>query len=288
MKKVLISITTRYDSANYFGLCYPSVLANVGDFELTIMVLDYGVEKTAMFQNAAKHNKQTIYTHRPNAGFCSNINFSIAMGLFLGYDYIGHVNDDAILPSNFVHEGLKLLDNPPDVRAIGFVGGVQQDCDTSEISISDMTLMQFDPAQDRDEMIDDITGKWGDFSAWIAKSGALKDTGKLDEAFDPTGILADNDYLIRMRKAGWEPYRNYRMPYLHAKGVTQRKYREGWPNDEVSQKNVAYFIGKWGTHPWQGARETLYDTPFGKEVEDDRVCSTLEEAEIIKEMYFGE
>jgi GT2 family glycosyltransferase len=118
----------------------------------------------------------------------------------------------------------------------------------------------------REQETVDLQGQWGDFSAWVAPLKVLNQVGSLDVAFDPTGMIADNDYLLRIRNAGYGTWRSYMMPFLHAKGVTQRPLRPGFPKDEIGIKARLYFKRKWGVDPYAG-KPALFDRPFGGELD---------------------
>jgi len=259
MKIVSVVITTRSRNLPYYAVGYPSVLDNRGDFSLHTVVTDFSGHREMALEALVPADH--VYTHRPGAGFCSNVNTGMFIALGIGADYFGHVNDDARLPPDFFQNAIKTLEMAPDV---GFVGGVQQI--TDEVCISPERFASW-PIQEgvrgaRDE-IDDLLGRWGDFSAWLVKREVLLAVGELDEAFDPVGIMADNDWIWRIRRAGYRAFRDYGMPYVHAKGVTQRPLRPEWPNDSVGNANAVYFRKKWGTEPREALKEARFADPFG-------------------------
>lgn len=263
IKKILLTITTCAENIDYLKLSLPAAMANETKHEFVIFVLDFSSEETEEIK--AMVPRPHVYVHRSGKGFCNNLNYGIAMGLWLSYDYIAHVNDDAVIPPYFIDEGVNFLEENWNAA---FVAGVQQTSNGGvRYSAEELSRMMMPPQIDVSMKISNLKMKWGDFSAWIAKAMAVKDIRYLDEVFDPVGIMADNDWVWRLRRANWECYRNFRMSYLHAKGVTQRRYRPGWPNDEVTKKVRNYFIAKWGVDAWSNATEAEFDMPFNRKEE---------------------
>lgn len=262
MGKILCVITTYDENYEYFKLAMESLLGNKTNEEVVIFVVDFSREGSKEIGDLVC--KPHVYVNRSGKGFCNNINFGITMALWLGYDYFAYFNDDVMVQPDFFDKGVEFLNHNDK---IGFVSGVQQETNAITIRASVLKNLKMPMSLDRSELIDDLRGKWGDFSAWIAKTEAIRSVRYLDEELDPVGIIADNDWLLRLRLAGWQCWRNYKMRFLHAKGITQRKHRPGWPNDEVTIKARTYYISKWGTDPWSDAKRPLFDKPFNRDPE---------------------
>lgn len=275
MNRIFLTITTCDENYDYFELAYKSLASNIFSGEVVLMVIDFGSEPSSRIEKLVK--PPNSYVSRSNKGFCNNLNFGIAMSLWLGYDYYGHANDDVIVMSDFFKNAVDFLTNH---EKAAFIGGVQQETNAVTIPALVLKRLKMPMPFDKVEKIDDLRGRWGDFSAWLAKTKAIRDIRYLDEEFDNTGIMADNDWLLRFRLAGWECWRNYKMRFLHGKGITQRKHRPGWPNDDVTKKARAYYISKWGSDAWSNDKESLFKTPFNRRREvsvygDDEYCSGL-------------
>jgi len=68
-----------------------------------------------------------------------------------------------------------------------------------------------------------------------------------------------------MAKAGFKMYRNGRMRFFHAKGVSQAAlYRMPRPNvpDPLKDKNYQYFKNKWGITDDTKSIDDLSEKPF--------------------------
>lgn len=280
MSRIMFAITTCDENYDYFELTYASFLRNNISDELVIMVIDFSDEESERIRNLVK--SPNMYVSRSGQGLCNNLNFGITMALWLNYDYFGYSNDDVIVMPDFFSRGLEFLGANDKA---GFVGGVQQETNAVTIPAAVLKNLKMPMPTNRVEKIDDLKGKWGDFSAWLAKTKVIRDVRYLDEEFDPVGIMADNDWLLRLRMAGWECWRSYLMRFLHGKGITQRKHRPGWPNDPVTKKSRAYYIAKWGTDCWSDEKEPLFDKPFNKEPDewsygDDEYCSRMRRLQV--------
>lgn len=258
---LIVGVTTCDKNTEYFKLCYESLLRQEGNFNIKIVVIDFSENPSEGIVEEMGLGPAT-YVFRPKAGFCSNLNYLFSLALLAGFDYVGYVNDDVILPGDFFKNGVELVSALP-VRS--FVAGVQQE--TNEVSIPPVELakMDFPKPEKMFQKIETLQGKWGDFSAWVTSVDLIKAVGNMDEAFDPVGLIADNDYLWRIRRLDCAPIRSYMMPYLHAKGVTQRSYRPNFPYDAVGVENRTYFKEKWGTDPYSGLRTAPFEQPFNKD-----------------------
>lgn len=242
---ICVIITSSAKNSAYCALAIDTLLSQDSPMKKFINVLDFSgqAEEFEFLKGRA------YYANRKGKGFCANVNHGIGTSALTGADYMLYINDDVRLPPHFISRALFTLSD----RKVGFVSGVQQTTDLVCIPADCFGELQFPKSVDVTDNIDDLMGKWGDFSAWMADVSFLTRVGALDERFDPVGILADNDYLLRARNAGYVPKRDYGMMYLHAKGVTQRQYRPGWPNDKVLVKAKKYFMKKWGIDPYAKA-----------------------------------
>lgn len=262
--KLLLNITTCDKNISYLKNLIDSLMENTFKIPTVILILDYSKNSEAVTKfleplNIEKENLKFIYLHRPDSGFCRNINTTIALAYLTDVKYVGHMNDDIIISENTINKLLNRIKND-----IVFCSGVQQEGSEVQISSEDLKKIKFPKNEDRIEVIKDTKGKWGDFSLWIAKQEVLRKVGKLDEAFDPVGILADNDMLFRLRKTGYKAVRDYNVRYLHAKGVTQRTYREGFPKDKVLMKARIHFFNKWNMDVYSGDEGNSFEFPFNK------------------------
>lgn len=259
--KISTIIATRNENYNFFKLAYDSARkAGCNKGENKIYVFDFTSKYSSHGDKISKIvESQDLFLKRPGEGFCSNYSFGMALANLGGYEYICCLNDDLIIPPNFLHNAVEFLE---EQKGAGFVGGVQQWCKEVQISPERLIEMPMPAGYKVAAEFTDLRGVWGDFSAFVIRREAMRDTGHLDSNFDPTGILADNDWLLRMRKAGWETWRCNNMRYLHGKGITQREFRPNFPYDDVGIKNRAYFIQKWGCDPYGDQDCKTYDKPF--------------------------
>jgi GT2 family glycosyltransferase len=247
-------ITSSGKNADYCKLALDSLLAQDCNERIVATVVDFSNQPDKF--EFAQHKAN--YSNREGCGFCSNVNYGMGMATLLGAEYYLYINDDVRLPVHFVRRGIETL----QCNDVGFVSGVQQTTDLVQIPANCLKDLHFPNGADVTVPIDDLMGKWGDFSAWIARTDVMIKVGGMDMFYDPVGIIADNDYVLRLRKAGFRPARDYGMMYLHAKGVTQREHRPGWPNDEVLNRARTYFRQKWGVDPYTGNISDVYEREF--------------------------
>ena len=254
MADICAIITTSGKNAEYCELAVKSVLEQDTGRKIVTVVLDFSGESDRFLFLG----ERCLYVDRKGCGFCSNINYGIGIAALVGADYYLYLNDDVILPKHFVDTAIDILGD----LDTGFVSGVQQVCENDKIGIEEFKKLEMPKSIPAMVEIDDLQGKWGDFSAWMMRLQTIMDVGSMDCYFDPVGIIADNDYLLRIRKRGYKAYRNYAMSYLHAKGVTQREYRPGWPQDDVLKRARLYYAQKWGVDPYTGRTEQIYEREF--------------------------
>lgn len=89
----------------------------------------------------------------------------------------------------------------------------------------------------------------GSFSFFILSKEAFETVGKFDENFKPA-YFEDDDYLVRLRNAGYTPKRLQHVQYFH---VRQGTVKHG--NDiqkaytDFMARNLEYYRKKWGHTP---------------------------------------
>jgi len=225
---VLVGVTTTTSNKHYLDKCIEGVRKCVSGFDHAILIINFGS------RNIEKPDGTLGVIHKPNSGFCKNMNLFINAACSMEAEYLFYLNDDAIPHPDFLRNAIEYKDT--------FVGGTQQKGGWLE-QITDKSKPP-EPKVGFHRIVDLRKLNW-EFSCCVFPANVIKQVGYFDEYFDPTGYIADNDYLLRMKKLGIETIRAEDCTFWHGKGITQIQHRNPLGNDPVRTRALKRFKRKW-------------------------------------------
>jgi ADP-heptose:LPS heptosyltransferase/GT2 family glycosyltransferase len=154
------------------------------------------------------------------------------------YDYVVLVNNDVALHYNAIDSLVDMMEKNKDL------GGLTA---TEETKIAPWTIDLCRPIGTGFDIIQDIPTSA--YSCTIFSREIVEKIGLFDEHFTPR-YIEDNDYTLRLRIAGAKFGKSKEALFYHTVGAVlgskaeERKYRDvNW------NKNINYYIEKWGLHP---------------------------------------
>jgi hypothetical protein len=243
-----------FKSLEYWDKAMQKALEIFPTMESELLVIDFSEDNCKELQ-AVKGR----YNFKPQAGFGKNFNAAWTYAFFGAFDFLINFNDDAIISEQFISEGLKLFERGKDIGMVGGIPNTGSWC-------SSLDLLSIPAPTNELALVDPMVQLKWECSAAIYRVEAILQTGKWDERFDigGSGVCGDNDYYIRMIKAGRTLFRSGQMRFWHAKGITQSRVRiplRGRP-DPIKEANYAYLASKWGINREGMKIEDLYQAPF--------------------------
>lgn len=227
-----------------------------GDFLVGFLVIDFTKEGFPRVQKMEGYGFPTeIFFPRPEAGFCSNLNFALKLAKESDVDYLIQVNDDAFVHPAFVYQGVALIKR----SGAAFVGGTPQD--DGEWN-SDIYNVYYPDMVDQTRVVTNfVHGHW-EMSACIMDVNKVLGYGGMDERFDEfLGLCGDNDLFLRLAKNGETVLATRLMRFWHGRGITQAKFGRNPhdPQDPIKAGAVAYMKEKWGVDIIKNPTATLGD-----------------------------
>jgi len=154
------------------------------------------------------------------------------------WDYVLLVNNDVALHYNTIDSLVDMMEKNPDL------GGLTS---KEEMKIAPWTIDQVQPMEKGFELIQDIPTSA--YSCTIFRRDIVEKIGLFDEHFTPR-YIEDNDYTLRLRIAGAKFAKSKESVFYHAVGaVLGSKEDERKGRNHHWDKNIAYYIEKWGIAP---------------------------------------
>jgi GT2 family glycosyltransferase len=184
--------------------CLESVLSNTPPDAYELVLVDNAsTDGTVDYLKgfAAKHGHVTLCLNDTNKGFAGGNNDG--MRLAAG-EYVVLLNNDTLLPPGWLECLLRLLKENDD---LGLVGPVTNSAGNEQrIDIAGLTEVNFEAVAAaytrRQKNVWFQTEKLGFFCMAMRRS-LLDEIGYLDERFG-IGMFEDDDYCLRVRKAGYK------------------------------------------------------------------------------------
>lgn len=247
MSKVLFLVTTYDPNVKFFKKCMEHV-ERARDFlykrndrvTVDIMIVDFG-KGTKIDKYLEKASFPFLYFQRPDKSMTENVNLGIGRAVEKGYDFFVYSNDDITIHEEWFANAIDFMQNNKDA---GFVGTTYPAMGW----LMDIEDMEIPEPINKKEKIENFVRLYWEFSCCMMRVETLEKVGFMDERIGgKPGFASDNDYLLRIKKAGWENYRSYMLTAWHAKGITQRHYRHpGMKEDPIKEQANEYLWRKWG------------------------------------------
>ena len=241
-------IILSYNALDYTKLCLESIQKNTEKGTYEVIVVDNGSQDGSAEWLREQKDIRCIF-NKKNAGFPKGCNqgMAIAQGSELLL-----LNNDTIVTPGWLDNMRKALHSASHIGAVG--------CMTNHCSNEQAMALSY---QSIDELMD-VAGKFNcsDPAKWhpwmmlvgfclLFKREVYMRLGGLDEAFSP-GNFEDDDYCLRMRKAGYELLL-CGDTYIHHFGsvaftgkndaIKEKAKTERY--NKLIEKNRAYFMKKW-------------------------------------------
>jgi len=230
VKKVLVVMLT-FDLLQWTKLAVESI-RSFHDYDLFIA----DNESTDGTQAWLKEKGIEFEAKRCGVAAAQNIGFQ----KFLegDYDYVLLVNNDVALHYNTIDSLVDMMEKTPEL------GGLTS---TEEMKIAPWTIDLVEPKGKGFEEIQDIPTSA--YSCTIFRRSIVEKIGLFDEHFTPR-YIEDNDYTLRLRIAGAKFGKSRESIFYHAVGaVLGSKEEERKGRNHHWDKNIAYYIEKWGIAP---------------------------------------
>jgi hypothetical protein len=232
-----ILVTTTNANLPYLKRCVESIKTATED---EITVIDFSKTNILYHQWRDPLFKNVNYVFRSLSGLGSNQNFFLKSLIGTTYHF-AYFNDDVIIHPEFLKNAEERLKDE-----VGFIGGVPNKgpwCQTLDYAIVP------EPTDQEEEIRDLRLLNW-EGSAFVLSSDALTvlygyDGYWFDERFDPTGYIADADFIARIQLMGYQAIRSWNLPFWHAKGITQILYRVPGTKDMVRERALGILRNKW-------------------------------------------
>jgi len=225
--------------------CLESIVANtpVGSYEL-IVVDNASADGTADYLKTfvAQHANVRIQLNDTNKGYAggNNDGIKLAQG-----QYVVLLNNDTLVPGGWLDRLLKLFDEQPGV---GLVGPVTNSAGNEQrIELEGLNEKNFEEIADayieRQKGVWFTTEKLGFFCVAMRRT-LLEKIGYLDEKFG-LGMFEDDDYCIRVKKAGFT-LAVVEDCFVFHKGSVSFKKLATRDYIEIFNRNRNYFFEKHG------------------------------------------
>lgn len=238
-------VVVTYNNLLFNRLCLESVLANTEAGSYELRVVDNGSQDgTAGYLSelARRHPQVQVHLNDRNAGFAvaANQGLKAARGRFLVL-----LNNDTMVPPGWLELLLRGLGKP----GVGMVGPVTNRCgNEAQIDTAYSTWGGFlRAARERARL---HAGETLDIRMLTMFCVALRrevfeQTGLLDESY-AIGLFEDEDYSLRLKKAGYSLYCLEDTLVHHFGQASIGKLAEAGDYGDLFRKNRRVFEKKWG------------------------------------------
>ncbi len=252
--KAVVAVFTNEKNADYFSFCLRYILKSAAGLakhkdifndplraaQIYMNVVDFGEDPEKIKSIIKSVNQPVGLIHRPGAGFCSNMNFFLDECKKHDVDLLIQINDDAVIEYSFLENAFL------EIKKTGaaFIGGIPQDDGNWNESLDKIRLPK---PEDLREHITNFTRLWWEASACVINVSEIGDI-RFDEYYDPTGLIADNDFLLRLAKRNKTIVRSWMLRFWHGRGLTQTRVVGRVPSsgpDEIRLRAVEHFKKVW-------------------------------------------
>lgn len=225
MKLSIITLT--YNNLHYTKKYIESLYKNTKDFEL-ILVDNGSTDGTVDYIKSLPYNNIKLIINEENLGYAKGNNQGIAVA---EGEYIGFLNNDILLPSNWFDEIEKVF--IAEEKA-GFVSPIELNPKIQNVNEHNYQkyLRKFPKIYDYRKSYYGCI-----FSCVITKSTILNEIGNFDENITPA-FFEDDDLMCRAIESGYDLYEADNCCYFHFGSITSSKHTE------QRKKNENYFYSK--------------------------------------------
>lgn len=209
--RVLLAITV-YNGREFVPRCITSAAAlrDAGDYDLDVLLLDDASPEPGFSDDLmdwAHAAGVQCYRTPLNLGIVRNVSLGMEHGVREGYDAVVIANSDVIFPSNFIRQGLAVLDSDPTIGSLTAWSN-----NVSVYSLPNWNPDGYLADQDVVNWVSaSIEGEFGlgamDIPAGISfaimmRREAIETTGYMDPVFG-RGYCEETDWSLRSLAAGW-------------------------------------------------------------------------------------
>jgi len=237
-KKVVAVITT-FNALKWTQKCVESIRMLQTTHEVLIVISDNC--STDGSREWFKQEKIPFFTLFGRQSVAAGLNLGIKEAVKLGPDYLLVMNNDVILPPDYLDV---LVDHYEDKRKESclFITGYIRNMNYSHPDL--VRIRTLGTTEDMKDFMDT-----GDFSCFLITPETIERAGLFDPNFDPR-YGEDNDFLHAIYVAGGRAFRTGQANFYHDWGTTMVVHpeeKERWI--PTFRRNLLYYKEKWGDFP---------------------------------------
>ncbi len=236
-------IILTYNKLDYTKKCLNSIRKYTTNDTYEIIVVDNNSTDGTVDWLKQQNDIRTIFNEK-NLGFPKGCNqgISISKG-----DNILLLNNDTVVTHNWLNNLIKALYSSQDIGAVGPVSNYCSNLQAINVPYTNLAQMhEFAKSYNisNPSLWEERLRLIG--FCFLFKRKVLKEVGLLDEVFTP-GNLEDDDYSLRIRKAGYKLLLCKDTFIHHYGSISFNSEPAKFKN--VMSKNIKKFIDKWGINP---------------------------------------
>jgi GT2 family glycosyltransferase len=245
-------IIVSYNNLDYLKQCLESIWAKTVYPNFEVLVVDNGSQPEVveyLLASARNEPRLKVILNGQNLGFAAANNVGIeAAGQC---EYVVLLNNDTVVTRGWLSKLVHYLADP----SVGMVGPV-----TNSIGNEARINVAYQDVSQMDEFAAAYTREHAGESFEIAvlamycvalRKSLLDQLGPLDERFG-VGMFEDDDYALRLRRAGYRLLCAEDIFVHHWGGASFKKIEQGEYN-RIFEENLRKFEEKWG-EPWKPHR----------------------------------
>jgi GT2 family glycosyltransferase len=224
MKTNVAIIIPNWNGKELLSRCLESVNQQTRKPDM-IIVVDNGSVDGSVDYLQKHHQEVIVIKHNTNIGFAGGVNSGLRLLLDKNYDWVGLLNNDAVLDKNWLKRALETVNTE---KGLGAVAGKILSADKKTVdSTGDFyTTWGLPFNRDRDLPASQATSTPGFVfgpcaGAALYNVAMFKDVGLFDEDF--FAYHEDADLHFRMQLRGWKSYYNPEAVAYHATSSTSKK-----------------------------------------------------------------
>lgn len=235
--KIGIIITAK-NCVDYTKQCIETIVTN--EDYVIILIDDFSDDGTKdYFKQLSKERDDIIVlTDLETHSLAEKWNFGIDVAVGDKCDAFLICNNDIIFNKHTINQLAKRLNVARETKErIGMVTAQNLRASVSVDDIEDYLIVT-----------DGTEAPGPDFSCFLLDKLVYDNIGEFDDGFRPC-YFEDNDYHIRMVRAGWRAISITAAPYYHYGSVTQNSLEGGICSSPQFEANRGYFRSKFGFVP---------------------------------------
>jgi len=237
--KRVVAVITTFNALKWTQKCVESIRKLQTTHKVSIVISDNC--STDGSREWFKKEKIPCHTLFGRQSVAAGLNLGIKEALKLDPDYLLVMNNDVILPPNYLDV---LVDHYEDKRRESclFITGYIKNMSYSHPDL--VRIRTLGTTEDMKDFMDT-----GDFSCFLITQETIERAGLFDPNYDPR-YGEDNDFLHAIYVAGGRAFRTGQANFYHDWGTTMVVHpeeKERWI--PTFRKNLLYYKEKWGDFP---------------------------------------